>query len=179
MDKVKFLKDVEIPNLQITGDLTVQGEAVVSNLETVVTPQNTIKLRDGATTALMSNEYTGIIAEKYNGADNGMLVFNNAGTAYVGDEGDLQPLATRDESANITDNSILIWDAAKQRIVDGSAKIKYAGSDSVGGPATIAEKAIRDNLDRVINETYISKDDIDDIELITVADIDTICGVTI
>lgn len=156
MDKVKFLKDVEAPNLkvseilqvdgslQVAGDLTVQGEGVVSNLENVVTPQNTITLREGATTALLSNEYTGIIAEKYDGTNNGMLVFNSTGTAYVGDQGDLQPLATRDEANKIANNSILVWDSAKQKIVDGSAKVYSAtapvmdGTASAGSATTVA-----------------------------------------
>ena len=127
-----------VGNLSINGNLIVSGNTVVSNLENVVTPQNTITLRDGSTTSLIEGEYTGIIAEKYNGNDTGMLVFDKHGTAYVGDAGDVQPLATRDEASSISNGAILTWDAENKKLVDG--KIKYAAAKSAGGPASSAEK---------------------------------------
>lgn len=43
----------------------------------------------------------------------------------------------------------------------------------------VAIKAWKDNQGNVIHETYMKKSDIDNLELITVADIDAICGATI
>ena len=134
MDKVKFLSPIEASNIDVTGDIRVQGESIISSLETVVTKENTIKLRDGATGALMSNEYTGIIAEKYDGTNNGMLVFDSSGTAYVGDEGDLQPLATR--AMDVDDNGkYAYWDSENQTLKPGLLNEKnnavYVGDNKI------------------------------------------------
>lgn len=115
MEKVKFIKDIEAPNMTITGNLTVKGTSVVSSQETVVTKESIIRLREGATAGLMSDEYTGIVAEKYDGANNGMLVFDSEGTAYVGDEGDVQPLMTRADENAMINKVFLKWNSLTNR----------------------------------------------------------------
>lgn len=115
MEKVKFIKDIEAPNMTITGNLTVKGTSVVSSQETVVTKESIIKLREGATVGLMSDEYTGIVAEKYDGTNNGMLVFDSEGTAYVGDEGDVQPLMTRADENAMINKVFLKWNSLTNR----------------------------------------------------------------
>ena len=116
MNKIKFNSPVQIPDLAV-DNIVIKGAGIESILENVVTPQNTITLRDGASVALLDTEYTGIVAEKYDGTNNGMLVFDNAGTAYVGDEGDLQPLATRDLHNH---GSLVMWDANKNTLVEAT-----------------------------------------------------------
>ena len=107
-------------DLEVTGTLTVQGEGILSHLENVTTEQNTITLRKNAEASLGTNEYTGIVAKKYDGTNDGMLVFDKDGTAYVGDSGDIQPLATRAPESALTDKHLLMWDASNHRITDSN-----------------------------------------------------------
>lgn len=101
----------------ITGTLTVNGNIVQngtsyeSHAEQLYTKNDLIKTRDGAVGGLGDGEYTGIEAEKYDGENNGRLVFDANGTARVGDVGSEQPLLTREEAANLDDYNMLIWDA--------------------------------------------------------------------
>ena len=134
-------------NLAVSGNLTVAGKSIESNLENVVTPQNTITLRKGATTALLNNEYTGFIAEKYDGTNTGMLVFDKDGTAYVGDEGDVQPLATRASSNELTDGHVLTWNAGKQKLVDGGSLSSYTTIEAYNALlSTVDNKANKSEL---------------------------------
>ena len=116
-------------SLVINGDLTVNGTATTVEIfnENVNVEDNTITLRHNTTTGLSSGDYTGIIAHKYDGTNNGMLVFDNTGTAYVGDEGDLQPLATRDLSA---DGTFVSWDDTNKILVRAPLE-KGSGTNSI------------------------------------------------
>jgi hypothetical protein len=116
-------------SLVINGDLTVNGisTTVETFNENINVEDNTITLRHNATTGLQTGDYTGIIAHKYDGTNNGMLVFDNTGTAYVGDEGDLQPLATRDLSA---DGALVSWDNTNKILVRAPLE-KGSGFNSI------------------------------------------------
>ena len=116
-------------SLVINGDLTVNGTATTVEIfnENVNVEDNTITLRHNTTTGLSSGDYTGIIAHKYDGTNDGMLVFDNTGTAYVGDEGDLQPLATRDLSA---DGTFVSWDDTNKILVRAPLE-KGSGGNSI------------------------------------------------
>lgn len=120
-DGIRKVKDLPFggatfdDDVTINGDLIVAGREIETSLENILTPQNTIILREGAEVGLINGEHTGIIAEKYDGENTGMLVFDNTGTAYVGDENDLQPLATRQLS---TDRVIPVWDAESSTLKD-------------------------------------------------------------
>src|SRR5574344_485943 len=111
----------------LTGDLTVKGNIYQTgseyetHAEQVYTNDNTIILRDGAVSGMSSGEYAGFKALLYDGTNNGYLVFDNVGTAYVGDEGSLQPLTTRDPSANMTDGHTTYWDATTSSIKTSSS----------------------------------------------------------
>ena len=105
--------DVEISkDLYITGNVYQQGKTYTTDVEELRVSDNLIITRNGATTAV--TPYTGIRATKYDGTNDGLLVFDANGTAYVGDDpGDntltgLQALATRVNS--IGHNGIAYWD---------------------------------------------------------------------
>lgn len=102
----------------ITGDLIVSGNFSVSG-ETSVIESTTLKVVDKLiyvakdnTTALTSP--AGLITPKYDGTNDGGLVYDNSGTAFVGDikldskgnvdvnNSDLQPIATRDDYSKFT-----------------------------------------------------------------------------
>lgn len=132
-EKVKFLGDVEV-----NGNLTVNETATIVNTEyeNVKVSDNTITLRHDATGALQDDAYTGIVAKKYDGETDGMLVFDKNGTAYVGDEGDLQPLATRELTEN--DNCIPAWDGSKMTLTTSPIKKGSAKDSLQSGEKSVA-----------------------------------------
>ena len=107
----------------ITGDVTVTGNFTVNGTTTTI-ESTTLKVKDklievgsGNTVALTTP--AGLITPKYDGTNNGGLVYDSTGTAFVGDivlntngdvdvaQSDLQPIATRnDYSAYTTDHII-------------------------------------------------------------------------
>lgn len=103
-------------DMNINGNIYQNGSAYETHAEQVYTKDNLIILRDGAVSGMSSGEYAGFEALKYDGTNNGYLVFDNSGTAYVGDEGSLQPLATRDAAASMTDGNVVYWNAANSSL---------------------------------------------------------------
>ena len=109
----------------IPGNMTVQGDNFIANTTTVTTEDDIIELRSGATLAMTN--YAGIVAAKYDGTNDGALVFNNAGEARIGDmsiqlDGSLvdvssQPIMTRDESASLANLDVLVWDSTNYKAI--------------------------------------------------------------
>ena len=100
--------------LTIEGPTTTRGLTLDKNTHLTFSEgsgvaNNTISLRAKQGGHLEDNSYTGLIAKNYDGQNDGYLVFDNAGIAYVGDEGDLQPLATRDLKEE-DNQSLVYWD---------------------------------------------------------------------
>ena len=102
--------------LQINGSIVQNGDAYETHAEQVFTQNDTIILRDNAVSGLAGTDYAGLIAKKYDGTNDGALVFDSTGTARVGDVGDEQPLTTRAESESMVDNNFVIWNSANNRI---------------------------------------------------------------
>ena len=122
--------------VHIDGDIIQSGSSYETHAENINTPQNLIKLRDGATTGLASGEYAGLEAENYDGANTGRLVFGNDGIARVGDVGDEQPLATREESP--TSGGVAVWNESTLKFdADVPVNQFVYGSTQYGG--TISE----------------------------------------
>lgn len=119
-----FKKDITIE-----GNIIQNGSAYETHAEKLYTKNDMIYTRDGATAALADNAYTGIQAVKYDGTNDGQLVFGKDGVARVGDIGNTQPLATRAEKDALTDGHVLQWDAAGQTLVDSGKSV----SDLEGG----------------------------------------------
>lgn len=105
-------------------NVTITGKVSDVHTEHVYSTNDKITLRYGATTGLVGSQTTGIIANKYDGITDGELVFDNTGTARVGDVGNTQPLATRDEVQNLSDNDILIWDDTNTRVKSSNKTLK-------------------------------------------------------
>ena len=78
-------------------DIIQNGGNYETHAEQVFTTNDYIVMRDGAVSGLGTGQFSGFQVKKYNGSDDGRLVIDNAGVARVGDLGDEQPLATRDE----------------------------------------------------------------------------------
>jgi len=161
----------ESADLNIVGDLNIQGDIIQNgssyetHAEKIYTKNDYITLRDGAESGLLSGEYAGFEVEKYDGTNNGRLVIDNTGTARVGDEGDEQPLLTRDESASLTDDGLLIWDSANSKAINLSTITTDALGNltatsfngTLNGNATSATKATNDGADNNIIDTYANR----------------------
>lgn len=99
-------------NLIVSGNLSVSGESSVIESRTLKVKDKLIYVAKDNTSALTSP--AGLITPKYDGTNDGGLVYDNSGTAYVGDikldgkgnvdvnNSDLQPIATRDAYSNFT-----------------------------------------------------------------------------
>ena len=106
-------------DLHVLGKVVAEGGMVVSVTEEVRTENDYITLRDGAKTGLADGAKTGIRAKLYDGVTDGYLSFDSNGVARVGDAGDEQPLATRNESEYMTSGNVVYWDAATQKLKTG------------------------------------------------------------
>lgn len=108
-------------NQQISGDLSVMGniyhygQSYQTQLEQLNIKNAQITVREDANSALPDNQYAGIKAKHYNNkGDDGYLVFDNRGFAYVGDLGDLQRIATI--LPEFADNMLLYYNPSTYRI---------------------------------------------------------------
>lgn len=136
------LRDTEVDGtLTVNGDIIQNGSAYETHAEKVYSKNDLIITRDGAVSGLSTGQYTGIQAKKYDGTNDGQLVFDKDGEARVGDVGDTEPLMTRDELADMTNGSLLKWDGTNKKAVcdksadiipsDASTSNKLATTDSV------------------------------------------------
>lgn len=116
--------------LVINGDIIQQGSTYSTHAEEVLTKNDLLTLRDGAIAGLAQGEYAGLIAKLYDGTTDGRLIFDNTGTARVGDLGQELPLATRSEVGNISNGNLMMWDAATSSIIDSG----YAAADLTNDP---------------------------------------------
>lgn len=114
----ELLKKLDRTGGTITGNLIVSGNLSVSG-ETSVIESTTLKVADKLIYVAKDNisaltSPAGLITPKYDGTNDGGLVYDNSGTAYVGDikldskgnvdvnASDLQPIATREAYSNFT-----------------------------------------------------------------------------
>lgn len=100
--------------LHIDGNIVQSGNSYTIHAQDIYTTGNTITLRDGAVAGLGALEYVGFIAKLYDGVNDGQLVFDNTGTARVGDIGSLQPIATRIETPS--DGYFAYWENGNTRL---------------------------------------------------------------
>ena len=150
IDGRKTFNDVIVANdgIAVTGDLNVDGNIIQSgaavevHVEEVYTKNDYITMREDAATAIPPGQFSGLQVTKYNGVDDGRLVIDNAGVARVGDLGDEQPLATRDEAANMTSGALVKWDNVNQKMIAPASNIGDDGHPVkiVGGiPVPVSE----------------------------------------
>jgi len=120
----------------IPGNLTVQGTNTILNTTTLTTEDDIIQLRSAGTTAMTT--YAGLVATKYDGTNDGALVFDNTGTAYVGDvtiqedgmivDVSMQKIATREDSP--TSAGVAYWDAGTSKLIT-SSNFTYTTSGTI------------------------------------------------
>lgn len=113
-------------SLIIANDLSVQGKTTSVDTQSLKVADKLIYVARDNATALTSP--AGLITPKYDGTNNGGIVYDSTGTAYVGDialdsngnvdvnSSDLQPIATR--NATIADGNIVKWNNTNLTLVD-------------------------------------------------------------
>ena len=106
-------------DITVNGNITQNGSAYKTYTEEIYTKKDYIILREGATGGLSNNSYCGLQATKYDGQTDGRLAFGSDGVARVGDVGDEQPIATREET--LTNGATVKWDANNLKLVSGLA----------------------------------------------------------
>ena len=114
-------------DLEVNGDIIQSGAAYETHAEQVFSHNDYIVMRDGAVNSLPAGSYSGLQVKKYDGTNDCRLVVDNQGVARVGDVNDEQPLATRDEAADMTSGALVKWDGVKKKLITSSANV---GSDS-------------------------------------------------
>jgi len=123
-------------DLIINGDIKQNGAIYETHAEQIYTEKDTIIMREGAISALGSNEKSGFKILKYNNIDNSIFGVGNDGYARVGDEGGtLQRIATIEENA--TDTKFVYYDAPTKSLKTGDV--------GGGGRTLVAEYTINSN----------------------------------
>ncbi|WP_320019777.1 hypothetical protein [Labilibaculum manganireducens] len=135
MDSIKYktdnailallLEQQEIEEVKQEVGLVSNGDGYETHSGKFFTTDDIITLRDKAAIGLGSTKFTGIVAKKYDGLNDGQLVFDADGYARVGDEGSLQMIATREDAPLI--NGIAYYDNSTRKF-----KTKTESSLSVG-----------------------------------------------
>ena len=110
--------DVNIDgNTVIGGDLTVNGTMTTIHAQDVSTCQDTITLRDCATTAIGGNCYSGLKITKYDGTCDLIVGVDNQGTLKVGtNSSNMEAFATRAEACCMEDGYAAHWDCATKKL---------------------------------------------------------------
>ena len=151
-------------NLIVSGNLSVSGEASVIESTTLKVADKLIYVAKDNTSALTSP--AGLITPKYDGTNDGGLVYDNSGTAYVGDikldsngnvdvnNSDLQPIATRDVYSNFTNGH-----KVKAEVDSSQKNVKFIDGGKDDGINSLT------NADLTFADTTVQYDTTDGIQL--------------
>ena len=101
-------------NLEVSGNIIQKGSSYETHAEQIYSTNDYITLRDGAISSL-GDGYAGFQFKKYDGTNDGRLVVDAQGVARVGDVGDEQPLATREETPLA--GGIAVWDDGAYKFI--------------------------------------------------------------
>ena len=134
--------------LYVYGDIIQNGTPYETHAEHLYVKDSIVHTRDGATTGLGSG-YSGIIATKYDGTNDGGILFDANGIARVGDvsydsSGNpladaMQPLATREETPS--SYGVPYWDSTLLRFTTLTPGTSGKVLTSKGSGATPAWEA--------------------------------------
>lgn len=109
-----FLGTVKTKDLYVDGDIIQQGEAYETHAEHLQINDQKITLRQGADTGLGVSEMAGLEIEHYDADGNtGNIKIDKDGVLRIGDTGNLQPVATRQESP--TNGQFAKWNSTNAR----------------------------------------------------------------
>jgi formylmethanofuran dehydrogenase subunit D len=113
-------------DLTVTGNLTVQGTTTTLNTEEVNIEDNLILINSNQTGTPATSLMGGIEVNRGSETNYRLVFVENTQDFRVGKYDDtdpeavingLQPVLTRDETTNLTENDLLVWDAENKRAV--------------------------------------------------------------
>ena len=96
------------------GDIIQQGSAYETHAEEFYTTKDEIITRDGAIIGLGTGAFTGILAKLYDGTNDGRIGIDKDGIVRIGDVGDEQAVATREDSP--TSEYFAQWNDTEKRL---------------------------------------------------------------
>ena len=166
----ELLKKLDRTGGTITGNLIVSGNLSVSG-ETSVIESTILKVADKLIYVAKDNisaltSPAGLITPKYDGTNDGGLVYDNSGTAYVGDikldskgnvdvnNSDLQPIATRDTYSNFTNGH-----KVKAEVDSSQKNVKFIDGGKDDGINSLTD------VDLTFADTTVQYDTTDGIQL--------------
>lgn len=170
----ELLKKLDKTGGTITGNLIVSGNLSVSG-ETSVIESTTLKVVDKLIYVAKDNisaltSPAGLITPKYDGTNDGGIVYDNSGTAYVGDikldsngnvdvnNSDLQPIATRDNYSNFTNGH-----KVKVEIDSLQKSVKFVDGGKDDGINTLTD------INLTLGDTTVQYDTTDGIQISSTA----------
>lgn len=127
-------------SLVITDDLIVQGTTTSVDTQNLKVKDKLIYVAKDNTTALSTP--AGLITPYYDGENSGGIIYDNTGTAYVGDvvlnsdgnvdisNSNVWPLCARDKSNNWVNGHVPVWDSTNEKLVDSGSAVSI---DDIGG----------------------------------------------
>ena len=166
----ELLKKLDRTGGTITGNLIVSGNLSISG-ETSVIESTTLKVADKLIYVAKDNisaltSPAGLITPKYDGTNDGGLVYDNSGTAYVGDikldsngnvdvnTSDLQPIATRDVYSNFTNGH-----KVKAEVDSSQKNVKFIDGGKDDGINSLTD------VNLTLGDTTVQYDTTDGIQL--------------
>ncbi|RXQ86838.1 hypothetical protein EO244_16830, partial [Ancylomarina salipaludis] len=157
MDSIKYttnnailgllLEQQELEEVKQEVGLVSNGGEYETHAGKFFTTADFLTLRDKATVGLGSTNFTGLVAKKYDGLNDGQLVFDADGYARVGDEGSLQMIATRENTP--MPNGIAYYDETSR-----SFKTKAESSLSVENAAKLGGFSSSNYARTDVDETF-------------------------
>ena len=124
-------KTVSQGNLEVEGDasiggnLTVSGKVISVDTETITTEENTIELRHGAQSGIVSGEYSGLVVNNFDGNGEDLkIVSDHTGTLRIGHNENLEPVATRAEASSLNNDHLIMWDSTGKKLVDSGKTVQ-------------------------------------------------------
>ena len=126
-------------------DIIQNGAAYETHAEQVFSHNDYIVMRDGAVNSLPAGSYSGLQVKKYDGTNDCRMVVDNTGVMRVGDINDERPLMVRDESSDLTDGALLVWNNSGSKAVnEGTVGSDIRPIKIVNGVATLVANDLLD-----------------------------------
>jgi hypothetical protein len=104
-------------DVTIAGNLTVNGTTTTINTATVEIEDNIIEINSSQTGTPATSLVGGLQINRGDSTDYQLVFVEETDDFRIGAVGDLQPVLTRDETTNLVDADVLVWEAAEGRAI--------------------------------------------------------------
>lgn len=104
-------------DVTIAGNLTVNGTTTTINTQTVAIEDNIIEINSNQTGVPAGTLVSGLEVNRGDSVNYQFVFVEESDDFRIGQVGDLQPVLTRDETTNLADEDLLVWDDVNNRAV--------------------------------------------------------------